>query len=175
MQVLNPCVRSFFEDSKGEQDMFNASYQGQLFSLSNLEHSTPMAAIDALKQTLAPKSTHWSILKGICGVWAAMIRLKIQTLVLRLLVQVWYRLVHYYMMWPWPVAKMVDRRVDAEDQALLAEELLHANDCCLDEGLGAVLQSAMDSAESLVNQPFHPDFLSQLMNSTQSPTILGSS
>ena len=58
VQVLNPCVRSFFEDSKGEQDMFNASYQGQLFSLSNLEHSTPMAAIDALKQTLAPKSTH---------------------------------------------------------------------------------------------------------------------
>ena len=67
VQVLNPCVRNFFEDSKGEQDMLNASYQGQPFSLSNLEHSTPMAAIDALKQTLAPKSTHWSILKGTCG------------------------------------------------------------------------------------------------------------
>ena len=80
-----------------------------------------------------------------------MIRLMIQTLVLRLLVQVWYRLVHYYMMWPWPLAKMVDRRVDAEDQALLAEEVVHANDCCLDKGQS--LQSAMDYAEGLVNQP----------------------
>ena len=71
------------------------------------------------------------------------------------------------MMWPWPVAKMVDRRVDAEDQALLAEELFHANDCCLDEGLGAVLQSAMDSAESLVNQPLLRDCLSQLINITK--------
>ena len=86
-----------------------------------------MAAIDALKQTLAPKSTHGSILKRMCGVWTAMIRLKIQTLVLRLLVQVWYRLVHYYRMWPWFVAKIVDRRVDAEGQALLAGELFHAN------------------------------------------------
>ena len=131
-----------------------------------------MAAIDALKQTLAPKPTQWSILKGMRGVWAAMNQLKIQTLVLRLLVQVWYRLVHHYMMWPWLVAKMVDGRVDAEDQALLAEELFHANDCCLDEGFGAVLQSAMDSAESLVNQPLLRDFLSQLMNSTKSQTIL---
>ena len=51
-QVLNACVRNFFEDNKGEQDTFNASYQRQPFSLSNLEQSTPMAAIDALKQTL---------------------------------------------------------------------------------------------------------------------------
>ena len=96
-----------------------------------------------------------------------MIRLKIQTCVSRSLAQVWYRLAHYYMMWPWPVAKMVDRGVDAGYQALLAEELFHANECCLDEGLGAVLQSAMDSAESLVNQPLLRDFLFQLMNSTK--------
>ena len=65
---------------------------------------------------------------------------------------------------------MADRRVDAEDQALLAEELFHASHGCLDEGLGAVMPSAMDYAESLVNQPLIRDFVPQIMNSTKVTT-----
>lgn len=169
--LMNPLVRWLFEDSKDEFDASRDDRRGPMFDFANPHRSKAVEALDAIAATLLWNPTHWTILRAIPGAWTASLRLRIQTMMLRLSAQVWFRLVLFYLFMPWTIARAVDDAIDEEDRCLASSEIYHANDCCCDIGAGIVIQGKMSSAESLVDDPELRGFVKQLIKHTKAQTI----
>ena len=169
--VLNPCVKYLFEDSKQEFEDARGDRPGPIFELSTPFTSMAVRALDAIADTLFGNPTHWSILRGVPGAWSAEMRLKAQTMMLRLSAQVWFRLALFYRFWPWRRRQAIDDSVDMDEQHAVSEELFNSNACCLDEGASAVIQDKMSSATGLEDDKALREFAPELFKHTKAQTI----
>lgn len=68
-------------------------------------------------------------------------RLRCRTSVLTICSRLWYRLVRYYQLPPWPLGQLANDNVSELRKDQVVRDLLDANLCCLDAGCGARLRS----------------------------------
>lgn len=170
VQQVNPLVNHFFMDSKNEVWLLDNDFRGPMFDLANARFSPAVRALDAMTSTLRGGANYWQLLHC-AAVWTPEMRLKVQMITLRLMANVWYRLVHHYKLWPWPVAKVLDDRVPEDEQLSIAEQLFFANECCLDEGVCISLQNHMTCGADLVREGHLRTLAQSVFNHCKSQTI----
>ena len=168
-QLLNPIVKDLFEQSKDDELKYNGTHQGPIFNLVSDEFSQLAKAGDFMTEVLVKDSPYWNVLRS-AGLWTPEVQLQVQCLVLHTLSMSWYRGILFYRIWPWPLARVVDARIDPLDQATTAEEFLASNACCLDQGFSIPLLTKIGSAQDLLNEGPMRSFLSAAFGSVQSQT-----
>jgi hypothetical protein len=79
-----------------------------MYNLASMRFSAPMQALVNMLATLKNGSTHWQLLQLARQAWTAEMRKKVQTVTFRLMAHIWFRLVHFYRHWPWPLSLVLD-------------------------------------------------------------------
>lgn len=90
---------------------------------------------------------------------------------LRLAAQLWYRLVRFYQLWPWRMARFLDDRRSPKQQQEAAFELIHANTCCLDNGVSNIVASEIKGVDELLGTGTKRKFLQTVLKLTKTQTI----
>lgn len=168
---VNDLVRKLFEESKQESIVACGSCVGPIFDLASDEHSPPLKVLDRLLGTLAEESTHWSLLRLMQGGWTPESRKHIQTIVLRLKSNIWFRLYRFYKHWPWPLAVACDSRASRAKQLEPILRLFQARPCCLDGGVAGPLAADLMSEEELLSPGRKRAFLTAFFQQAKSQTI----
>jgi len=70
--------------------------------------------------------------------------------VIHLVTCLWRRLIVPYQMYPWCLVRMLDPRLDKEEQESVASKFLRAPLCCLDVGFSDRLRSQSKTMDSLL-------------------------
>ena len=163
---VNSLVRELFEDSKAD----GSSSSPKIFDLLSPEHSSPLKVLHKLLETLDVASTHWRLLQRL-GAWNTENQRKAQTLTLRMMAQIWYRLVRFYKCWKWKFGRVFDPRTPESRQAAILEEVTHANICCVgDQVVGAAVAN-LDSPDELLRPTVKRKFFLTLYNEAKAQTI----
>lgn len=164
-----PKVRKLFLESKYELPC-NGNV-GPIFDLASPEHSLAAMLVGKIVCTLRMDSTHWNLLRLRQGAWGPELRKLILGLVLRLAAQLWYRLVRFYQLWPWRMARFLDDRRSPQQQRVAALELMRANTCCLDNGVSNVIAAEVKEVDELLATGMKRKLLQAMMMHTKTQTI----
>ena len=167
---VNDLVASLFADAKGELSTLSSSNVA-IFDLASDDHSKAVDTLESLLDTLRPLSLHWAALRLARGGWTCDVRRKAVTIILRLISQIWFRMVRYYRFWPWPLARVFDDRLPRADRAAVVQRVFDCKPCCLDDGVVGPVAADLESVEELLAETPKRKFLKAFFESAKAQTI----
>ncbi len=146
MSALRPLV--FFDEAKFHVDSggilhFCLSAKSPASNLISRYH-------ELLKDSMCD---FWRPVRGI-GAWTQ-VNLKLcASLLVRVVVSVWYRLIRPFQAWPWLLAKVVCPEVPSAEADAAIDAFMHSGrDCCFGPGLARHVRACVRSADDLKQDP----------------------
>jgi hypothetical protein len=176
--VLGPVggyLRRLFEESRDELLELRPGHRPPIQDLVTEKYSPAAKVVSDLIETLQVDAQgrlrkHWDLLRGTNGGWDLLLMLHVRVAVLRLVCQQWWRLIYFYLFWPWPLAKIFDERLDQSIIWGIVQLFFDLDQCCVDEMCGIPIKKRIKSASDFLTGKIH-EFLRDLFFHLKSQTV----